>query len=424
MSHINQFRGLPKQVYYICIVRVIIGTGSMIFTFYSLLMTRIFGFSEFQAGLGFLALAFSNVVGAIAGGKLADHYGRKRVYMVCNTLTAVFYALTATVAGTRAMIPYLYISSIIGSAAFPILSAMVADSAPEDRRTESFSLLYLANNLGFAVGPAIGGLLFHNHMDILFLVQAAIYMAGGLFLQFATTDMYAHGVGKEFGVAPEAADITQPGRGARGNTFRLLYERKPLFAFITALVLLSMCYQMTGFMLPLQLADRFGMYEASRYSGLIWTTNALCVVFGTPFIIGYTKKRHQLRTTAFATALYCVGFGMYAFVRAVPMFFVAVVVWTAGEIMISTGAGVFIAANAPLTHRARFQSLYDMARSAGRGLGPPLFGLLLYRLNYQQAWVINGLACLVIGLSLYAVYRWDRSVNSPDTVNAERSDSA
>lgn len=407
MSYINQFRGLPRQVYCICIVRVIIGTGSMIFMFFSLLMTRMFGFSEFQAGVAFFVMAVSNVAGAIIGGKLADHYGRKRVYMICNTLAASIYALTSFVAGTRAMIPYLYISSIIGSAAFPILSAMVADSAPEEQRTECFSLLYLANNLGFAVGPAIGGLLFHKHMDILFLVQAAIYMAGGLFLQFTTSDTYVLGVGKEFGVATEAADMTLGSNGNRGNTFRLLYERKPLFAFIVALVLLTMCYQMTGFMLPLQLADVFGMYEASRYSGLIWTTNALCVVFGTPFVIGYAKKRHQLRTTAIATILYCAGFVMYAFIRAVPLFYVAVVIWTTGEIMISTGAGVFIAANAPPTHRARFQSLYDMARSLGRGLGPPIFGLMLYRLSYQQAWVIDGLACLIIGACLYAVYRWD-----------------
>lgn len=408
MTVINQFRGLPRQVYCICIVRIIIGTGSMIFTFFSLLMTRMFGFSEFQAGLAFFVMAVSNVFAAIIGGKLADHYGRKRIYMVFNMLTAAIYALTSTVAGTKGMIPYLYLGSITGSAAFPILSAMVADSAPEDQRTECFSLLYLANNIGFAIGPAIGGLLFHSHMNILFVVQATTYALGGLFLHFTTTDVYALGAGKEFGVAAQEIDITSGRDDSRGNTFRLLYERKPLFAFITSLVLLTMCYQMTGFMLPLQMSDMFGMMDASRYSGLVWTTNALCVVVGTPFIIGYTKKRHQLRTTAFATILYCLGFGMYAFIHAVPLFFVAVVIWTTGEIMISTGAGVFIAENAPPTHRARFQSLYDMARSLGRGLGPPLFGLLLYRIDYRQAWVVDATACLVIGACLYLVYRWDR----------------
>jgi len=168
---------------------MIIGIGSMIFMFFSLLMTRILGFTEFQAGLGFLLMAVSSVGGAIVGGKLADHFGRKRIYMICIVLTSVLYALTSTVAGTRSMIPFIYLSSIIGSASYPILSAMVADSAPEEQRTECFSLLYLAQNLGFAFGPSIGGLLFYHHMDLLFLLQAAIFLAGGLFLQFTTTDV-------------------------------------------------------------------------------------------------------------------------------------------------------------------------------------------------------------------------------------------
>ncbi|MDD2301735.1 MAG: MFS transporter [Eubacteriales bacterium] len=407
MNYINQFRGLPRQVYCICLARMIIGIGSMIFMFFSLLMTRILGFTEFQAGLGFLLMAVSSVGGAIVGGKLADHFGRKRIYMICIVLTSVLYALTSTVAGTRSMIPFIYLSSIIGSASYPILSAMVADSAPAEQRTECFSLLYLAQNLGFAFGPSIGGLLFYHHMDLLFLLQAAIFLAGGLFLQFTTTDVYALGVGKEFGIAPQTVDVTRPGRTLRENTFRMLFDRKPLFAFIFSLIFLTMCYQMIGFMLPLQMSDAFGMQDGSRYAGLIWTTNALCVVVGTPVIIGYTKKRHQLRTTALATVLYCVGFGFYAFVNTLPLFYVAVVIWTVGEIMISTGAGVFIAANAPATHRARFQSLYDMARSLGRGFGPPIFGLMLYKLSYQQAWLVDSLVCLIIGACLYAVYRWD-----------------
>lgn len=408
MNFINQFRGLPRQVYCICLARMIIGIGSMIFMFFSLLMTRILGFTEFQAGLAFSLMALSNVAGAIAGGKLADHYGRKRVYMICITISSTLYALTSLVAGTRGMLPFLYLSSIIGSASYPILSAMVADSAPESQRTECFSLLYLAQNLGFAFGPSIGGLLFYDHMDLLFLIQAAIFMTGGLFLQFTTTDVYSLGVAKEFGIAAQTVDVTRREKTPRENTFRMLYERKPLFAFIFSLIFLTMCYQMIGFMLPLQLSDAFGMAEGSRYAGLVWTTNALCVVVGTPFIIGYTKRHHQLRTTALATLLYCVGFGLYAFVNALPLIYGAVIIWTTGEIMISTGAGVYIAASAPSTHRARFQSLYDMARSLGRGFGPPLFGLLLTRMNYRQAWLVDSLVCLVIGTCLYGVYRWDK----------------
>ena len=408
MNYINQFRGLPRQVYYVCLSRMIIGIGSMIFMFFSLLLTRVLGFSEVQTGMAFFLMSICTVAGAIIGGKLADHYGRKKVYMTCISITSLLYVMTSFVAGTRSMIPLLFLASFIGSASYPILSAMVADSAPENQRTECFSLLYLAQNLGFAFGPSIGGLLFYHHMNLLFLLQAGLFMLGGIFLCATTTDVYSLRNAESLGIQEQTADVIKQEKVPASNTFHILFSNKPLFAFIVSLVFLTMCYQMIGFMLPLQLSEIFGLEAGSRYSGLIWTVNALSVVVGTPIIIGYTKRHHQLRSTAIATILYCVGFGVYSFVNSLPFYYLAVLIWTTGEIMISTGAGVFIVENSPPTHLARFQSLYDMARSLGRGFGPPVFGLLLLNISYRQAWIVDSVACLLIGTCLYAVYRFEK----------------
>ena len=74
----------------------------------------------------------------------------------------------------------------------------------------------------------------------------------------------------------------------------------------------------------------------------------------------------------------------------------SVVIWSIGEILISTGAVVIIAEHSPASHVARFQSQYDMARSVGRGLGPFLFGQMLSVLNYRQTWTIDAAACIII----------------------------
>ena len=409
MNYINQFRGLPRQVYYICISRMLIGMGIMIFMFFSLLLTRILGFSEFQAGLAYLVVSLCTVLGAIVGGKLADRYGRKRIFMASIVVSSLIYLISAFVVGSKIMIPLLFAGAFAGSASYPILSAMVADSAPESKRTECFSLLYLSHNLGFAVGPSIGGLLFFRHMNLLFVMQAFFLMCGGFFLYLMTTDVYELGIPKEFGLQEQTADVTKIGNIKSENTFWLLFSRKPLFTFIISLVLLTMCYQMIGFMLPLQLSESFGIDAGSPYSGFIGTTIAVTVVLGTPIVIAYTKKHNHLRTTAIATVLYCIGFGLYAFIHIIPLYYVAVIIWSVGEIMISTGAGVFIAEHSPITHRARFQSLYDMARSLGRGFGPPVFGLMLMHITYRQAWIVDGIACLLIGFVVYLVYRFEKA---------------
>lgn len=396
-------------MYYICISRMLLGLGMMILMFFSLLLTRILGFSEFQAGLAYLFISLCTVAGAVMGGKLADRYGRKRIFLASIVLYSLICLITVFFVGNRIMIFFIFAGAFIGSASYPILSAMVADNAPENKRTECFSLLYLSHNVGFAVGPSIGGLLFFSHMSLLFVLQAFFLMSSGLFLYFMTTDIYELGIPKEFGMTEQTADVTKISKTKDENTFLLLFSKKSLFAFIVSLVFLTMCYQMIGFMLPFQLSESFGIDAGSRYAGFIWTANALTVVLGTPMIISYTKKHNHLRTTALATVLYCIGFGLYAFVDALPLYYVAVVIWSIGEIMISTGAGVFIAEHSPITHRARFQSLYDTSRSLGRGFGPPLFGAMLMHITYRQAWIVDGLACLMIGGIIYLVYRFEKA---------------
>ena len=194
---------------------------------------------------------------------------------------------------------------------------------------------------------------------------------------------------------------SEPESTLHESTLKMLLQTKILLIFIVTLAIATTLYCGIGFILPLQFKDAFGLAAGGTYGGRIWTVNALMVVFATPVIMRYTKTHHQFNCMALGCLLYAVGFGAYGYIKALPLYFIAVVVWSIGEILISTGAGVFIAEHSPASHVARFQSQYDMARSIGRGVGPFIFGELLTYLSYRQAWTIDAVCCIVI-----AVYCW------------------
>ena len=77
-----------------------------------------------------------------------------------------------------------------GYGLFPVISAMVADVCKPEKSTESFSLMYLVQNIGFAVGPAVGGLLFYHHLEGMFWLGTAVCAATVLVLAFFTEDHY------------------------------------------------------------------------------------------------------------------------------------------------------------------------------------------------------------------------------------------
>ena len=72
-------------------------------------------------------------------------------------------------------------------------------------------------------------------------------------------------------------------------------------------------------------------------------------------------------------------------------------VWTSGEILISTGAGIYIADQTPETHKGRSTALYEFARGIGKLTGPLTSGLLLTRYTYGQSWLVIVCICLAVG---------------------------
>lgn len=406
MSYFSQFRGLPRQVYILCLVRWIVGMGSLVFTFSSLILTSMVGLTTSQAGIVAMLYATANVLGAIVGGKAADYFGRKKIYFWFTLATCLFYVLGSFYCTTIWIVPISLCAFFIGSGCYPIVSAMVADNAKGPKSAECFSLLYLSHNLGFAVGPALGGALLANHLDWVYRIQAGMFFLGAVILYLCTEEVYKVPT-KEERLAAKRAKLNNddPENTLHVSTWTMLKQTKILLIFIVTLAIATTLYCGIGFILPLQFKDAFGLAAGGTYGGRIWTVNALMVVFGTPIIMKYTKTHHQFNCMALGCLLYCIGFGAYGYIKALPLYFVSVVVWSIGEILISTGAGVFIAEHSPASHVARFQSQYDMARSIGRGIGPFIFGQLLMFLSYRQAWTLDAIACIIMAAYCWSVYK-------------------
>ena len=54
----------------------------------------------------------------------------------------------------------------------------------------SFSLSYLGNNLGFAVGPLVGGILFTNHLKLFFFIDAFTTLIAAIIIYFFIKETY------------------------------------------------------------------------------------------------------------------------------------------------------------------------------------------------------------------------------------------
>ncbi|MFC2953899.1 MFS transporter [Marinicaulis aureus] len=117
-----------------------------------------FNASPIEIALLFAAYSFGNVFGETWWGRLSDKLGRKRVLsgaMACAALTYIAFAFAPTYAAA------LLIRVVSGffSGTLGVAQGYIADITPPESRAKNMGYFGAAFNLGFAVGPAIGGLL-------------------------------------------------------------------------------------------------------------------------------------------------------------------------------------------------------------------------------------------------------------------------
>jgi MFS family permease len=99
------------------------------------------------------------LVTALFGGPVADRLGRKGV-MVFSLLANSAAYLALSMANNLALFALLLAANGACNPLYRVgADAMIADLIPQERRSGAYALVRMSNNLGVAVGPAVGGFL-------------------------------------------------------------------------------------------------------------------------------------------------------------------------------------------------------------------------------------------------------------------------
>lgn len=171
--YLGSFANIQRNVWILSMAMFINRSGSMVLLFTSLYLTKDLHFTIAEAGLTLSFYGIGSILGSYAGGWLTD---RKNFFdiMFFSLIISGLILLLLLVATT----PF-YISLIIFFYAFaadafrPANSKAIAVYSSPENLTRSVSLVRLAINLGFSIGPAIGGFIaLYYGYKYLFVIDA------------------------------------------------------------------------------------------------------------------------------------------------------------------------------------------------------------------------------------------------------------
>jgi MFS transporter, DHA1 family, multidrug resistance protein len=146
-------------------------------------------------GLIFTVAGVVAAVSSLIWGRVGDRIGYRRLLIGMALGAGLIYIPQALVMNVLQLIALRGILGIFDGGLLPSANALIASSTPSDQHSShaahgtTYGLVYLANGLGFALGPLAGGVIAATlGLRNVFFLTAAILLVIGIYLPFGVKD--------------------------------------------------------------------------------------------------------------------------------------------------------------------------------------------------------------------------------------------
>lgn len=162
------------------IVMLINRSGSMVLPFLGVYMTDHLKFSLENTGIVLSFYGIGSVLGSWLGGFLTDKFGEYYIQSWSLFLSAPIFIIMPFFSSVEMMALLIFLQSSISDTFRPANSVAITKYARPENLTKAFSLNRMAINLGFSIGPALGGILSGISYNFLFIVNGIGAVTAGI----------------------------------------------------------------------------------------------------------------------------------------------------------------------------------------------------------------------------------------------------
>ncbi len=349
----SQYKGLRKELYILFIGRIMTNMGAMIWPMFTLILNRKLGLNATVIAACVVIFSLVNLPVSLIGGKLADKLNKKNIIVVCDLVSIASFIYCAIVPVTITSIAIFAVASLFQTIEWPSYDALVADFSTSKDRERAYSLSYLGTNLGLVLSPTLAGFLFENHLNLAFLINGISIALSTILIFFRIRDVH-----RETDDSPASgyeADLD-----SKVSALSYIGHSRVVLLFIIAAALSNGVYSMYSYLMPLDM----GITYAERGSvlfGSMSSTNCIVVVTCTALITRLFRKIRESGKMLIGEGLILAGYLLFLlFIRQPIMCFVAITVFTFGEIFNTLSSSPFLTRRIPASHRGRIIAVMNV----------------------------------------------------------------
>ncbi|WP_187443908.1 MDR family MFS transporter [Sutcliffiella horikoshii] len=398
---------MPKALWLLVIGMAINVTGaSFLWPLNTIYIHDILGKSLSVAGLVLMVNAGASVIGNLMGGILFDKIGGYR-----SILLGISITITALIGMTinhtwNFYVVYLTIIGFGSGIVFPSMYAMAGSVWKEGGR-KAFNAMYVSQNLGVAIGAALGGLVADIRFDYIFLANTVTYAV------FFTIALFGY---RKIQANPTSqTSILDQKKKVKDHT--------KLYALLTVCIGYLLCWM--GYV---QWQTTIATHTQSlgislkQYS-ILWTINGAMIVLAQPIISWIVKKYTKTLKTQIivGVVIFIISFAVVGVAEQYTAFVVAMIIITIGEMFVWPAVPTVANQLAPKGREGFYQGIVNSTATGGRMLGPFMGGVLV---DLSGMGMLFGVLMAFMLVAIFTTSIYDRKLKTTATNVPELSKSA
>ncbi|QLK86294.1 MFS transporter [Staphylococcus sp. 17KM0847] len=360
---------MPVTIWWLVIGMAINITGaSFLWPLNTIYMNDVLGKSLSTAGVVLMINSFGMIAGNLLGGTLFDRLGGYRTIMLGTICSLIATGLLNFFHGWPWYAIWLVMLGFGGGMIIPAIYAMAGAIWPQGGR-QTFNAIYLAQNIGVAVGAALGGVVAELSFNYIFIANLFMYVFFFFIALF------------RFKVDYRATVKHQETLEGMAH----IQNKKHFTALILLCVMFALCWiAYVQWQTTIASFTQDIGISMTQYS-LLWTLNGVLILVGQPLIIPivHLLKGQLKKQLYFGIAVFIISFYVTSFATSFSIFVVGMVIMTFAEMFVWPAVPTIANNLAPKGRDGVYQGIVNAASTVGKAFGPLIGGVLVDYFNMQ-----------------------------------------
>ena len=387
LRYFGTFKGLSREVWWLALITLINRAGTMVIPFLSLYLTTHLTFTLSDVGWIMSCFGLGSVIGSWLGGKLTDVIGYYKT-MIFSLLGAGILFIGLQYLNTfEEFCIGIFILMIVADMFRPAMFVALSTYSKPENKTRSVTLIRLAINLGFSLGPTLGGIIIAllSYTGLFWVDGITCFTAGLLLLKV---------------LHPKVARIQEVQENKHPKS---AYTDKAFWIFFIAMAIFGIVFIQYFSTMPIYYSEAYELDEASI--GMLMGMNGFVIFALEMPLVKYLEGTSYSKTKLmiFGSVLTALSFAVLLGAYWIGIVIIGMLLMTIGEMLVFPYSNAFAMDRAKRGNAGEYMALYSISFSISHIIGHKMGTYWIEIYGFDTTWLLFTILMFVGIVFLYGL---------------------